>query len=150
VNYLDTSALIKRFVAEKGSSLVRILVERHGPVATSKLAYAEVYSGLSRKKREGLLSRAQYTLACRQFEMEWSAYIRVDLSDEILFLARDLIQRHPLKGFDAIHLATALELKEALGQQIAFAGADERQLQAAALENLTTLNVESAESLPSD
>lgn len=150
MNYLDTSALIKRFVAEKGSSLVRVLIERHGPVATSKVAYAEVYSALSRKRREGFLSGAQYLMVRRQFETEWSAYIRVDLSDEILFLARDLIQRHPLKGFDAIHLATALELKEALGQQIAFVGADERQLQAAALENLIALNVESVRSLPSD
>jgi len=150
VNYLDTSALIKRFVAEKGSSLVRVIIERHGPIAISKVAYAEVYSGLSRKKREGLLSEAQYLMARRQFETEWPAYIRVDLSDEILLLACDLIERHLLRGFDAIHLATALELKKALGQQIAFAGADERQLQAAALESLIALNVESAQSLPSD
>ena len=34
--YLDTSALIKRFVNEKGTLLVRSLVQRKGAVATGK------------------------------------------------------------------------------------------------------------------
>lgn len=150
MNYLDTSALIKRFVAESGSSLVRILVEHHGPVATSTVAYAEICSGLSRRKREASISTAQYALACRQFEAEWPAYIRVNLSDEILLLARDLIARHPLRAFDAIHLASALELKNALGVEITFCGADERQLQAAAIEHLKALNADTAPSAPLD
>src|SRR5207249_1014048 len=131
MNYLDTSALIKRFVAEKGSLLVQALVTREGPVATAKVAYAETYAGLTRKHREGHLSAGQYTRVWRHFESDWQAYIRVDLQDEILLLARDLIRRHPLKGFDAIHLASALSLKRALGEEITFAAADERLLRAA-------------------
>ncbi len=38
MNYLDTSALIKRFVAEKGSSLIQALVTRAAPVATAAIA----------------------------------------------------------------------------------------------------------------
>jgi predicted nucleic acid-binding protein len=38
MNYLDTSALIKRFVAEKGSPLVESLVSQEAPVATAKIA----------------------------------------------------------------------------------------------------------------
>lgn len=145
MNYLDTSALIKRFVAERGSSLVRTIVARPGSVATAKIAYAEVYAALTRKRREGHLLHGQYALACRQFEGDWRAYIRVDMRDEILLLARDLIQRHPLRGFDAIHLASALILKSALGEAITFAAADERLLQAAAAERLLALNVEKAQ-----
>lgn len=142
MNYLDTSALIKRFVIEKGSPLIQTLVAREGPVATAKIAYAEVYASLARKQREGHLPRRQYALACRQFENDWLAYIRVDLQDEILFLARDLIQRHSLRGFDAIHLASALSLKTALGEDVTFAAADERLLRAARAERLRPLNVE--------
>lgn len=144
MNYLDTSALIKRFVAEKGSPLVQTLVKRKGPIATAKIAYAEVYAGLTRKLREGHLSDAQYALACRQFEADWQAYIRVELHDDTLFLARDLIRRHPLKGFDAIHLASAVSLKNALGEDITFAAADERLLRAAEAEDLKILHVEIA------
>jgi predicted nucleic acid-binding protein len=145
MNYLDTSALIKRFVAEKGSSLIQTIVTRTGPVATAKIAYAEVHAGLTRKRRDGHLSGRDYAQACRQFDRDWQAYIRVDLRDEILQLARDLIQRHPLRGFDAIHLASALSLKSALGEDIAFAAADERLLRAAEAEHLRPLNVERAE-----
>lgn len=142
--YLDTSALIKRFVNEKGSPLVQSIVQRPGAIATAKIAYAEIFAGLTRKLREGNLSKAQYALACRQFESDWHAYLRVELEDDILLLARDLIQRRPLRGFDAVHLASALRLKHALGEEVTFAAADGRLLKAAEGENLEPLNVETA------
>ena len=142
--YLDTSALIKRFVNEKGSLLVRSLVQREGAVATAKIAYAEIFAGLTRKLREGNLAKAQYALACRQFDRDWHAYIRVELEDDLLLLARELIQRHPLRGFDAVHLASALTLKTALGEEITFAAADGRLLKAAKAESVEPLNVETA------
>ena len=146
MNCLDTSALIKRFVAERGSPLIQTIVTRRGPVATAKIAYAEVYTGLARKRREGRLSPRRYGRVCRQFELDWSAYVRVDLRDEILGLARDLLQQHPLRGFDAIHLASALSLKSALGEEVTFSAADERLLRAAEAERLRLLNVEKAPS----
>jgi len=142
MNYLDSSALIKRFAAEKGSERVRRIIEKEGPIATAKIAYAEVYSGLARKKREGALSTVQHAFLCRQVELDWHAYVRMDLTDEVLSLARDLVQRHPLRGFDAIHLSSALILKASLDEQVVFASADERQLQAAAKERLSALNIE--------
>ena len=142
--YLDTSALIKRFVNEKGSPLVQSIVQRTEAIATAKIAYAEIFAGLTRKLREGNLSKAQYALACRQFESDWHAYLRVELEDDILLLARDLIQRRPLRGFDVVHLASALRLKIALGEEVTFAAADGRLLKAAEGENLEPLNVEIA------
>lgn len=140
MNYLDTSALIKRFIAERGSPLVQTLMTRAGAVATAKIAYVEVSAGLTRRQREGHLSPGQYASAYRQFEGDWRSYIRVDLRDEILALARGLIQRHPLRGFDAIHLASALSLKAALGEEITFCAADQRLLRAARAERLQALN----------
>ena len=140
--YLDTSAVIKRFVEEKGSSFVQSMVVSGEAVATAKIAYAEVFSGLTRKMREGNLAKVHYDLACRQFETDWHAYIRVELNDDLLFLARDLIRRHALRGFDAVHLASALVLKDAMDEEVTFAAADRRLLRAAAAEGLRTVNVE--------
>ena len=142
--YLDTSALIKRFVNEKGSPLVQSIVQGREAIATAKIAYAEIFAGLARKLRENNLSKAQSSVACRQFESDWQAYLRIALEDAILLSARDLIQRHPLRGFDAVHLASALRLKTALGGEITFAAADGRLLKAAEAENLKLLNVEKA------
>ena len=145
MNYLDTSALIKRFVSEKGSPVILTLIKRNEPIATAKIAYAEIYAGLTSKLREGGLSSAQYALACRQFESDWNAYLRIELQDTILLRARDLIKRHPLRGFDAVHLASALNLKDILGEEMTFVAADERLLRAAKSERLGILNPETAQ-----
>ncbi|RMH08707.1 MAG: hypothetical protein D6704_02605, partial [Nitrospirae bacterium] len=79
---------------------------------------------------------------CRQVERDWSGWIKVELHDKVLVLARDLIQRHALRGFDAIHLASALSLQAGLGEEITFVAADERLLQVAQAEQLRALNPE--------
>jgi predicted nucleic acid-binding protein len=142
--YLDTSALIKRFAAEKGSERVHRMIAKEGPIATAKIAYAEVHSGLARKMREGTLSASRHAFICRQVETEWPAYLRMDLTDEVLSRARQLIHRHPLRAFDAIHLASALILKAGLGEQVDFVSGDQRQLLAATKEELGALNIESS------
>jgi len=142
VTYFDTSALVKRFVQEKGTPVVQSLFKSDAGVATAKIAYAEIFAGLARKLRERSVSKAQYSTACRQFESEWQAYVRVELQDDILVLARDLIQRHPLKGFDAVHLASALRLKSVLAEEIRFVAADKNLLRAAQTEMLKAINVE--------
>ncbi len=140
--YLDTSALIKRFLVEPGSPLVYSLLTTEPGVATAKIAYAETYGVLTRKQRAGHLSRVQYALAARRFEEEWQVLTRIDLHDDILVLARELIQRHPLRAFDAIHLASAISLKGALEEDITFAAADAQLLRAAKAERLRPLDVE--------
>ncbi len=140
MTYLDTRALVKRY----GTPVVRALVTRHGPLATAKIAYAEVHAGFARKRREGRLSERGYTSVCGLFESNWHAYVRVDLQDEVLMLARDLLRKHPLRGLDAIHLASAIRLRTALAEDMTFAAADTRLLGAARAERLRTLNVERA------
>ena len=68
MNYLDTSALIKRFVGERGSDRVDALMAAGEPVATGKIAYAEVHNGLARKRRAKAVSERDYRLACGRFE----------------------------------------------------------------------------------
>jgi len=70
VTYLDTSALVKRFVSEAGSREIQSLMTRGEPVASATIAYAELYSGLTRRHRKGALSQLQYRLACRLFERD--------------------------------------------------------------------------------
>jgi uncharacterized protein len=141
VNYFDTSALIKLFVEETGSHVVSELVSESPSVATAKIAYAEVYSGLARKYRAGELSGPQYERTRGLFEAEWPAYIRVDLRDDVLALAKDLAARHPLRGVDAVHLASALSIGKALTEPVRFVAADDRLLRAARAERMALLDV---------
>ena len=114
---------------------------RAGPIATARIAYAEIYSRLNRKRRERHLSERGYRVVCEEFEVEWQACVRVDLQEEVLSLCRNLTEKYPLRGFDAVHLASALSLQRDLGEAITFAAADARLLKAASAEHLLFLNV---------
>jgi len=142
VNYFDTSALIKAFLVEVGTDTAQQFLLRGGVAATATITYAEMYSGFARKMREGGLSRKHYDDVCGAFESYWSACLQVELTKGILTRARDLMQRHPLRAFDAIHLASALNLKQDLGESLTIIAADERLLQAAEAEHIDTVNVE--------
>ena len=144
MTFFDTSALIKYFVVEKGSDLAQRLVQAHSPTATASISYAEVYSGLNRRKREGHISATQYARLGRQFEEHWPSYIRIELVQEVLALAKFLLERHPLRALDAIHLASAISLKKGIHEPLQFAAADSRLLDAASAEHLSPLNIETA------
>ena len=135
--YFDTSALIKIFILEKGSEDAQRLSQDHVPPATAAIAYAEIYSGVNRRKREGYLSAHQYTRVSRRFEEYWTTSIHVELTQEVLALAKALLERHPLRAFDAIHLASALILQKGIREPLPFAAADSRLLDAASAEHLT-------------
>jgi predicted nucleic acid-binding protein len=147
VIYLDTSALIKRYVVERGSPIVQKLVSGGDAIATSMVAFAEVYSGLMRKRREGFLTPRAYATARRQFEAEWNAYTLVSVGQELLDLARNLIEKHPLRSFDAIHLASGVRLKTDLEEEVTLAAADDRLLKAGKAEGLKALHVETGQVL---
>jgi hypothetical protein len=107
------------------------------------VAYAEVHATLARKLREGALTLAAHRRIADSFDSDWHLYIRLDLVDSLLALTRELVLRHPLRGFDAIHLGSALVLQEQLGEAIQMVASDERLLVAGGKEGLATLDVRS-------
>jgi len=56
--YLDTSALVKLYVAEEGSALVRETVQRVETVAASGIAYVEARAAFSRRRGRGISPRS--------------------------------------------------------------------------------------------
>jgi predicted nucleic acid-binding protein len=139
--YLDTSALIKRYIWEAGSEQVRHVFKERVIIITSKIAYSEVYAALTRRMREGHLTRVRYGQVCRLFELEWPAYLIVEVHDEVLHLSRDLIKKYPLRGFDALHLASAKSIRQHLKTPITFGGADQRLLESAEAEGFKMLAI---------
>jgi predicted nucleic acid-binding protein len=134
--YLDTSALVKRFVEERGSRSVDVLMQHAAPVATSVVAYAELFAGLARKRRDGFITAQHYKTAANEIDREWPTYILVRVTEEVLAGARALVERHPLRGFDALHLASALHLARLAREPIQFVAADAHLLAAATSEQL--------------
>lgn len=130
--YLDTSSLVKLYIAEPGSELVRALVGRAVVVATSAIAYPETRAALARRRREGALTPAVFAMAKRMFERDWPKYLAVDASASICLAAGDLAERYRLRGFDSVHLASFLEVARRAGKaETRFSSYDERLNRAA-------------------
>lgn len=139
--YLDTSALIKLYVLEPGSDAVKEWVDRADAVSSSRIAYVEARAGVARKHREGELSSEEYRSLLRDLDRDWRDYLVVEVSEEVAFLGADLTDRHPLRGFDAIHLASALVLKASVQSEVSFYCFDFRLGAAARKEGLMVLGL---------
>jgi len=132
--YLDTSALVKLYVAEAGADAVRALVAQADAVATSSLAYAEARAAFARRVREGSLADAAAARVVAALDRDWDRLVTIEARGPLCRAAGSLAERHALRGFDAIHLASALELAALLGAPPVFACFDEALSHAAAAE----------------
>ena len=130
--YLDTSSLVKLYVAEPASDAVRRLVDQATVVATSGIAYPEARAALARRRRERALSPAAHRIATRAFEDDWSRYLAVDVSAAICREAGNLAERYRLRGYDSVHLASYLEIARRAGAaETQFSSFDDRLNRAA-------------------
>lgn len=116
---------MKLYVAEPGSADVRRLVDQAELVATSVVAYAEARAALARRRRERSLTAAAHRRAKGAFEADWPRVLALDVSSSLARRAGDLAERHRLRGFDALHLASFLRLaQEFPGERVQFSSAD--------------------------
>ena len=145
--YLDTSALCKRYVQETGTAWVRALVAPASGhmLLTARITMVEIYSALARRRRDGSVPAADCNVAAQAFTAQSATeYEFVELDLGIVTLTRDLLERHPLRAYDAVQLASALVANQALQAarlpSLAFLSADDSLNAAADAEGLVTNN----------
>ncbi|MCP5094830.1 MAG: type II toxin-antitoxin system VapC family toxin [Chloroflexi bacterium] len=115
--YLDTSALSKRYVAELGTEWLRTIVDPEAghTLLTARITMVEIYSALARRQREGTVSRTDGQIAAQAFTVHSiTDYDFVELDLNIVKAAHLLLNQHPLRAYDAVQLASALKVQEAL------------------------------------
>lgn len=99
-------------MVEEGRELVIQAVSEAARVVTSTVAYAEARAAFARRKREGDLGEEGYRRIVEALDEGWESYDRLIVSEMVARQAGDMAERHDLRGFDAIHLASAARLKE--------------------------------------
>lgn len=113
--YLDTSSLVKLYVAEPGSDAVRKLVDAAAVVATSSVAYTETRAALARRRRERALRPAAFASAKKTFEAEWPKYLTVELTSALCRQAGEFAEGYRLRAYDSVHLAAFAEVARESG-----------------------------------
>ncbi len=110
IAYLDTSALVKLLLDEPGSDVVGDVWDASDRRVTSVAAYPEGRSALASANRSGRIGRQQLRSVNGRFGHLFEAMSIVELDLELSVDAGQLAERHALRGYDAVHLASALAL----------------------------------------
>ena len=137
--YLDTSALVKLYVQEVGSTQVRLAVARADLVATSLVACVEARSAFARKHRLADIDDAALKRHKHEFEQGWNRLDRLPVDATTIRRAGDLAKQYRLKAYDALHLATVDLMEVTLRSSVRFACFDDALNRAAARLGFTLI-----------
>lgn len=108
LTYFDTSALVPLVIAEPSTRLCDEKWDDADVIITSSLAYVEAHAAIAQAARQGRLSTRGHEYALEAFELRWRDLVHVPPSDSLIKTAADLAAQHALRGYDAVHCATAL------------------------------------------
>jgi len=129
--FLDTSALLKRYVDEDGTALVLGLMEQDRAWAASALAHTEAAITLC----HGDLPEGASTRQRQRLRSDWERFLVVPLDASCLIRAAEIGCERSLRTLDAIHLATAVSIGEDLGAVVTY---DHRMVEGATKLGLPT------------
>lgn len=135
--YLDTSSLVKLYIRETHSAVVKEWVKEAEIAATCRIAYPEAISALNRRLKQGDLSEKEYGMLISKFSKEWGNFAAIDF-DELE--AGRFVGLYGLRSFDAVHLSAAKLLKaDSNNILISFSSFDEKLNSAASSEGFAVL-----------
>lgn len=129
--YLDTSALVKLFLDEQHSDLVRHWAEESALVVVSELTWTETCAALALKRRTGQITAAQIDVTLAELNKDWPRYQRMGTDAALFTEAGTLALRLDLRAYDSVQLASAWRAFGATGASLQFCSFD-RCLNAAA------------------
>lgn len=136
--FLDTSALIKHYVAEAGSRWLEatIFEPSDNVLLISRITVVEMRSALARRKREASIQPQDHADALTALSEDCLIRYRfVEFEAPVVDLAGELLDRYVLRAYDAVQLASALAtnrlLIDANLAPLVFVSADNNLLAAA-------------------
>jgi hypothetical protein len=145
--FLDSSAVVKRYVPEPGSGWIQTLADPGAGnlLIIARITWVEVLSALARRQREGSLTNTDLTLVIQQFRFDLNTQYRVvELDRPLMEQAGQLVTQFPLRAYDAIQLASGLRTQSAFVSATAttliFLTADAQLLTVAQSTGLTVDN----------
>ncbi len=129
--YVDSSALLKRYIDEPDSDLAADLLASDDSLLTARHTVVEVRRNLAR-----LLDGRDATAARSAFTADIAAFGIVELDEVTCDTAAGIAELTSARSLDALHLAAAQRVG---GTALAFVTFDLRQAQAARTLGMTVL-----------
>lgn len=111
--FVDSSALVKRYVHETGSVWLSGLVTpaAGNDIYIARITTVEVIAALTRRARGGTIPTADASAPCVLFRNDVPHdYEVIEMTATLLNRAMMLAETHGLRGYDAVQLAAACEV----------------------------------------
>jgi len=112
--FLDTSAVVKRYVQETGTAWVQALTAPSAAhsLFVVRITLAEAVAAVTRRERVGSLSPADAATALADFHHDFAQqYLTVEVTAGLVAHAAALARHRALRGYDAVQLAAALAIR---------------------------------------
>lgn len=138
--FADTSALVKLYVQEAFSDVMRVLAREARMIAVSRIAWAEAMSALARRVRERPADAASIEAVRTRLRADWPAYAVIEVTQPLVELAGDYADTFALRAYDSVQLASARTLQEGSSEVFQFACFDARLQKAARVLGMRTLD----------
>jgi len=106
--FLDSSALIKRYIREQGTDHVIDICKDASEIAVSVVCITEVLSACNRLVREGLITEDQYTAIKQDFILDIESATIIDLTGDVIQASITCLEKGAIRSLDAIHVGAAL------------------------------------------
>ncbi len=123
---------MKAFIDEAGSNAVRDLLSAPDLIAvTSRLSHVECRAAFARLRRNNQITKRQEDSLIQEFDRRWNDLVVADIVESLVSHASDIVRVRNLRAADAIHLASALALRQETDVEAQFACWDRRLWEAA-------------------
>ncbi len=110
--YFDTSAVVPLVIEEPSTDLCVRLWNDASRVAASRLLYPEARAALTRAERLRRITKRQHTSAVTELDSILLQLDHIELTAAVAASAGSIAHEYGLRGFDAVHLATAATLAD--------------------------------------
>ncbi len=113
ITYFESSALVKLTLPdEAGRTLAQDLWDQASAIVVSRVSHPEVRAAIAAAHRSGRVDRRVLRTSATWIERVMGNSLVVELDASLAREAGDLAERHRLRGFDALHLASALRASD--------------------------------------
>ena len=137
--YLDTSALVKRHIQEMGTNDVISWMRAAQTIGMSVITRAEAAAAFARMVRMSVIDKPTAESLLSEFRQHWPQYIRLRVTEITIARADAMAWEMGLRGYDAVHLASAVMWQEALQAPVTMVAYDRPLWEAAAQIGLRVL-----------
>lgn len=129
--FCNTSALLKLYLTETGSELVKQKLSEAEAVAVCRIAWAEAHAAFARRVRETPQDEEIIEMAKGALAMDWPRFVIIEVDQILVELASVYADTFALRAYDSVQLAAGHRTQQVASIQTVFACFDIRLNKAA-------------------